>query len=669
VNDRLIQARGKLRSLKERASEPGAIASDGLPVEIQRSWSRCAQQGVSLIGSRDPDRLSARELKERAERFERLVGGAAPIMHNLSRQISNTRSMVILSDPEGLILHCVGDDDFVSRAERVALQPGVSWNEASKGTNAIGTAAVERAAVVVHAGEHYVERNQFLTCSASPIFDGFGEVAGVLDISGDCRSYQDHTLALVRLGAQMIEERLFDEAARGYHIVRFHPQRAFLFSIAEGRAAFSDAGLLIAANHAGRQLLGAPAGGEDFDRLFGFPWEQALSRCGAGLSSVLACNLPRGTPIALALTLGPSNARGRQPTAAAAVRVSAPSLGSAHRGGTPLRPTPAEIGRNDERMGQAVDRARRVMHSGIPLLIQGESGTGKEWLARSLHEHGRRAGAAFVAVNCAAIPDALIESELFGYEEGAFTGARRRGSPGRIREADGGTLFLDEIGDMPLNLQARLLRVLQDRAVTPLGSGRSYPVDINVVCATHRRLRDLVAAGTFREDLYYRLNGFTVGLPPLRERADLEPLVRSLLSEECPSMQPPEVCGEAMALFLRHPWPGNIRQLRNVIRTGLALMEEGQLLDVGCLADDFLEEAEGQAAPGDSLATPHAPPCSDPLADLAPRQAPATRKRLQEMEWLTIQDALQRLDGNVSAAARELGISRNRLYRKLREFA
>ncbi len=814
----MVSQRAALRALKERSGDSGARLHEAVPGEIQRSWTRCAKSGVSLAGSRDPGRLTSSELKQRAVRFERLVGGAAPIMHNLSRQIANTRSMVVLSDPEGLILHSVGDNDFLSRAARVALQPGVRWDEESKGTNAIGTAAVERKAVLVHAAEHYVERNQFLTCSASPIFDGCGQLAGILDISGDYRSYQDHTLALVRLGAQMIEERLFEEAARGNHLVRFHPQRAYLFSLAEGRAAFSDAGVLVALNQAGREWLGTPSVGEDFERLFGFPFEQALSRSRLGGGAVLACTLPRGTPIALALTLAPP-LRTLQSAAmaghGAALPTSATATASASRTvfGTiaaegdagadqtlsaidttgqasrlalqsaALQPAPQEIGRHDARMGEAVNRARKVMQAGIPLLIEGESGTGKEWLARALHEHGPRRSRPFVAVNCAAIPDALIESELFGYEEGAFTGARRRGSPGRIRDADGGTLFLDEIGDMPINLQARLLRVLQDRAVTPLGSSRSYPVDINVVCATHRRLRYLVSAGLFREDLYYRLNGFTVGLPALRDRADLEHLVNALLATEAPDRPEVRVSAEAMALFTRHPWPGNIRQLRNVLRTGLALMEDDGVLGVSCLAEDFLEEARqpkaalpplargiaaadlggtaasgmgGAAAPGmggaaatgmerpgtsrdghasiGRTATAPAGPAravtpewatesldadgsarwsgARALGDqssgsrlagssfagasfadahyadarlagsglagagfardsadrsAAPR-ATSGCQSLQESEWRAIQDALRRHDGNVSGAARELGISRNRLYRRLRQF-
>lgn len=622
-----------LNTLKERAHDPGAIAREHVPLEIQRSWGRCADNGLSLVDARRPERLTAPELRERAERFERLVGGAAPIMDNLCRQIANTHSMVILSDPAGLILHSVGDADFMNRAERVALQPGVRWDEESRGTNAIGTAAVEKTAVLVHAAQHYVERNQFLTCSASPIFDAFGELAGILDISGDYRSYQDHTLALVRLGAQMIEERLFEQSARGYHIVRFHPQRHYLYSPADARAAFSNEGRLMTLNAVGRELLGDTRENDQFETLFSFPFEQALKRMSGDALSVLACALPRGQAVAVSIQLA-SPQKMRSPVFPAR-RPASPGF-NAH-------PAPNELGQHDARVGQAIERARRVMGSDIPLLIEGESGTGKEWLARSLHEHGPRGAQAFVAVNCAAIPETLIESELFGYEEGAFTGARKRGSIGRIREADQGTLFLDEIGDMPLALQARLLRVLQDRTVTPLGSGQTHRVDINVVCATHRNLRELIKEGRFREDLYYRLNGFTVQLPALRDRKDLKELVMSIIDEER-SKDSVRLCPSVMQLFMNHPWPGNIRQLRNVLRTALVLAGD-ELLDEHCLAEDFVAEAR------------HARPTD-------PREAANSMDAAQRS---AIDEALKKHGGNVSAAARALGISRNRLYRKLRQ--
>jgi len=668
MGNRSRQSSGELMALKERTIESGAVGRNSIPAEIQRSWRRCADQGLSLAGGRAPERLSSYELKERAARFERLINGAAPIMHNLSHQISNTRSMVLLSDPEGLILHAVGDDDFISSAERVALKPGVRWDEETKGTNAIGTAAVERTAVLVHAAEHYVEQNQFLTCSASPIFDGFGDLAGVLDISGDYRSYQDHTLALVRLGAQMIEDRLFEEVAGGYHLVRFHPQRAYLFSVAEGRAAFDDSGRLIALNHRGRELLATQGCGESFEQFFGVPFEQALGRSSTFTQTTLSCTLPRGISVALSLQI--ARPQQRMIGATPALTELASSQAQRIKSSRQHHPSPSEIGRHDQKMAQVVERARRVMSSSIPLLIEGESGSGKEWVARSLHDHGPRSNKAFVAVNCAAIPDTLIESELFGYEEGAFTGARKRGSLGRIREADGGTLFLDEIGDMPMAMQARLLRVLQDRAVNPLGSGRSFPVDINVVCATHRHLRDLVAEGKFREDLFYRLNGFTVALPALRERQDLRELVAQLLEDESSSQGiTTSVTDEVMELLVSHPWPGNIRQLRNVIRTGIALMDDSKVLDRFCLADDFLAESN---PPPKSVKTTFVAPSSESQGlDYTGSSTPNPSPRgfsLDEAEWKTMEEVLSRCGGNVSAAAKTLGISRNRLYRKLRQF-
>jgi len=665
MGGRAKQTSSELMALKERVVDSGSISRNSIPAEIQRSWRRCADQGLSLAGGRAPERLSSYELKERAGRFERLVNGAAPIMHNLSHQISNTRSMVLLSDPQGLILHSVGDDDFISRAERVALKPGVRWDEETKGTNAIGTAAVERSAVLVHAAEHYVEQNQFLTCSASPIFDSFGDLAGVLDISGDYRSYQDHTLALVRLGAQMIEDRLFDEAAVGFHLVRFHPQRAYLFSVAEGRAAFDDGGRLVALNHTGRELLASPSCGESFEHLFGLPFEQALGRSNSFTQATFSCTLPRGISVALSLQIARSQQKIISTTPA--LPQFTPNQSSTKKPTHRLHPSPSEIGRHDQKMAQVVERARRVMASGIPLLIEGESGSGKEWVARSLHDHGPRSNKAFVAVNCAAIPDTLIESELFGYEEGAFTGARKRGSLGRIREADGGTLFLDEIGDMPMAMQARLLRVLQDRAVNPLGSGRSFPVDINVVCATHRRLRDLVAEGKFREDLFYRLNGFTVLLPALRERQDLRDLVAQLLEDECLSQgMNATVSDEVMQLLVSHPWPGNIRQLRNVIRTGIALMDDSKVLDLFCLADDFIAESKSSFSATQTFNTSFA---ENRVMQLSPSSNSSSSSfSLDEAEWKTMEEALRRFGGNVSAAAKTLGISRNRLYRKLKQF-
>jgi len=286
------------------------------------------------------------------------------------------------------------------------------------------------------------------------------------------------------------------------------------------------------------------------------------------------------------------------------------------------------------------------------LLLQGESGSGKEVFARALHASGPRRDGPFVAVNCAALPESLIEAELFGYQGGAFTGARREGASGRVREAAGGTLFLDEIGDMPLAMQARLLRVLQDRAVTPLGGGKPVPVDFSLVCATHRSLRAAIDGGRFREDLYYRLNGLTLTLPPLRERDDLSPLVSNMLAESLP--------GRAVALspalaraFAGHRWPGNLRQLANALRTACALLGDDEPeIDWPHLPDDLAADLAADQRRAREL--PREPELID------------TGAHLRTQQDATVRRVLDTCGGNLSEAARRLGISRNTLYRRLR---
>jgi sigma-54 dependent transcriptional regulator, acetoin dehydrogenase operon transcriptional activator AcoR len=320
-------------------------------------------------------------------------------------------------------------------------------------------------------------------------------------------------------------------------------------------------------------------------------------------------------------------------------------------------------------------KVRRVIDRDIPILILGETGTGKELLARAIHHESQRARQPFVAVNCASIPDTLIESELFGYDEGAFTGARRKGAVGKIVQANGGTLFLDEIGDMPIALQAHLLRVLQERQVVPLGSNKAVAVDVAIVCATHRNLRDMIAAQTFREDLYYRLNGLAVRLPPLRERSDLAALAARIVERE--ALQPMQLSAEVSALLGRYAWPGNVRQLFNVLRTACVMAAGERVLKREHLPDDFLDELGPQ--PGEApvlpataspiVVTPSAPSSSvaAPLMQSAVQDAlPSPPRSLDDIEIDAIRRAVDAAQGNISEAAKRLGISRNTIYRKLR---
>jgi transcriptional regulator with PAS, ATPase and Fis domain len=296
---------------------------------------------------------------------------------------------------------------------------------------------------------------------------------------------------------------------------------------------------------------------------------------------------------------------------------------------------------------------RKVLGKDIPILITGETGTGKELLAQAIHNDSPRRAGPFVAVNCASIPENLIESELFGYEDGAFTGARRKGAIGKLLQANGGTLFLDEIGDMPYPLQVRLLRVLQERVVDPLGSSKSIPVDIAIICATHRNLREMIVQNRFREDLYYRLNGLVVRLPPLRERTDLaiviERMLQSVPSDEIAGA-PLSLADDVKTLFEQCAWPGNFRQLGNLLRTAAAMVDDDGQIRREHLPDDFFDDLRSSSA----LA-----------ARAADYPLPLHDARMQDVQASAIAAAVARHNGNVSAAARALGISRNTVYRKM----
>jgi transcriptional regulator with PAS, ATPase and Fis domain len=321
-----------------------------------------------------------------------------------------------------------------------------------------------------------------------------------------------------------------------------------------------------------------------------------------------------------------------------------------------------------------IHKLRMVSGRDIPIMILGETGTGKDLLAQAIHSDSTRAAQPFVSVNCASIPDTLIESELFGYEEGAFTGARKKGSIGKILQAHGGTLFLDEIGDMPKHLQAQLLRVLQERKVLGAGKEVEVDVDVAVVSATHKNLKDMIARGEFREDLYYRLNGLVVRLPALPERSDFELVVQKILLALSEGSQPVGVSAQVMDLFKRCAWPGNFRQLHNLLRTAVVMVGHGGVIDMGHPPDDFLEELDhkaGLSRPTMALisvpATPNAvaseavSACS--VSELVLEVAVEGQK-LQDVALGAMAQMLRLHKGNVSAAARALGVSRNTIHRK-----
>jgi sigma-54 dependent transcriptional regulator, acetoin dehydrogenase operon transcriptional activator AcoR len=598
--------------------------------------------------------LSPRALRELIDGSQSLYTHARPVMDALHAQIADTDSLVLLTDPDGVILHSVGDADFIEKARRVALHPGVSWAEGVRGTNAIGTALAAGQALAVHGAEHFLNANHILTCSCAPIVDPFGRALGALDVSGDPRGFSPHTLALVRMSAQLIENHLFANQCADALRVRFHAHDEFVDSLFAGLAAFLPDGTLVAANRSAQFQLGAPLDAlqqRGCDALFGLPFAQLAQHAAQQPGEHVTLTLASGVRVRARCEFAAAR-RVAVPSPAPAARGAPPSAAVADTGTGPAPDviTLAALDTGDARVAAVLQRVGKIRGRDLPLLVLGQTGTGKEWLARALHDASPRRDGPFVAVNCAALPDSLIEAELFGYEEGAFTGARRRGSPGRIAQADGGTLFLDEIGDMPLAQQVRLMRVLQERAVVPLGGARALPVDVRIVCATHRDLRAMIAAGAFREDLFYRINGLAVTLPPLAERTDLDVLVPRVLAQLARSEALPQRISAAVrAAFGRCRWPGNLRQLANVLRTAGMLAEGEAEIGIEHLPDDFWLDCPADAA------TP----------DRAPLDA-ATPATLHDHQAALLERALVRHDGNVSAVARELGLARNTVYRHLR---
>jgi transcriptional regulator of acetoin/glycerol metabolism len=657
---------------------------------IQQSHERCTALGLTRIERPDYSPLMRSDLNVARERNQRLFAHAAPVMEMLYEQIVNTDSMLVLTDANGTILHSVGDNDFLEKAGKVALTPGVNWAEQSKGTNAIGTALFEERPTLVHADEHFMHANHFLTCSAAPIFDPRGNMLGVLDVSGDQRSYHQHTMGLVRMSARMIENHWLSDDYSNRLRLHFHSRAEFIGTLLEGIVVVGADGKILGANRSALDQLamtGISLRGHTLTTLFGTTVAAVHDHFRAPLPVPMTLSVPTGLRFQVSARIDWSSRRvfgglpeGFDDTSSSGVpRASAPATSAP---GEPAAKPPAGLQflqTGDAQVETVVQKVRRILNRDIPLLILGETGTGKELLARAVHQESNRARQPFVAVNCASIPESLIEAELFGYDEGAFTGARRKGAVGRIVQANGGTLFLDEIGDMPLALQARLLRVLQERCVTPLGSHKTIAVDIAVIGATHRNLREMIERQQFREDLYYRLNGLVLRLPSLRERSDLGVVARRILQSECPQGTPPQISAPVMDLLTRYHWPGNIRQLANVLRTAAVMAcGEAQITEAH-LSDDFLEDvrrlpARASSLPGmlpampamQAAVQPTPPQPLQPASPPATTTAAAANRTLEEVEIEMIRSALEAAGGNISEASKRLGISRNTIYRKLR---
>ncbi|MEI6029041.1 MAG: sigma-54-dependent Fis family transcriptional regulator [Betaproteobacteria bacterium] len=654
------------RALAARAgTKPGEALPGGL---ILDSWARCLEAGLDPWKTPQIEVVSGTELALRQERAEVVRRLARAELETLSQQIAGSNFLLAFADHEGMILDLYADNRFSMSGSGAGIVPGSLWDECRAGTNGLGTALTVGQSVAVTGTEHYFHDLGGISCTAAPIRDAQGDLVGVLDASSYFESRQRHTLALVQMAATHIENGLLLHQMAGHTVLAIHPRAEFLGTLSAGMLAFDAEGRLSALNARARSLLSGLAVGRGaaFEQLFEQPFERLLARLSQdtevrlrdAMGSTLvtrpvhrpssALRLPMGGGFAVmgkAPHPGPrlGNALGNASAAAGAWQTARAVFPPRATGkATAAAQRPAFLA-DDPVVEKACSTVRRAVRMGVPVLIQGETGTGKEVIARHAHEFSGRKGA-FVGVNCGALPAELIEAELFGYEAGAFTGARREGSPGLIASAHGGTLLLDEIAELPLGLQASLLRFLDDRCVRPVGGTRQRVVDVQLLAASHVDLPQAVTAKRFRHDLLYRLNVVEVRLPPLRQRTDLAEAVHFVLDQLDPAAR---LSPEALELLCEHDWPGNFRELRSVLTR--LLVEAGSDESVVHLDRHLVETVLPNRAHGTEVA----------------KAGAATS--LQRAATQTVLQAFDRCGHSVSRTSRTLGISRTTVYRHLRE--
>ena len=623
----MLPANRRVDNAWMRLEQQGTPPAELLSADIYDSWMRCISHGLDTLRPPLPEFVSPAVLRQEQQRCSLVRGLALAEMHTLHQQIAGSNFMIAFANADGLLLDIISDPSFSEASNAASIRPGAVWKESICGTNGLGTAAHLKRAIVVHGRDHFFSRYNNLTCIAAPIFAPDGELAGILDASSDCMSRQAHTQALVAMAATQIENGLFREHHRGNILIAFHNRGEYLHTLSAGLLAVDNEGSILAANRAAGILLhGLPASpGRRFADVFrtkfstyldeGRRKERQRLEDDVGSQFVSTIENTRGFP----MIQGVSRPRPPLPKEIAAQFVSA-----------------------DPAIAAVVRRVEIAAARKMPILIRGETGTGKEQLARHAHVASGRTGA-FVPVNCAALPDSLIEAELFGYAEGAFTGAKKGGAGGLFKEADGGTLFLDEIGDMPVTLQAVLLRFLDDWTVRPVG-GVKRQVDVLLVSATNANLDESIAKGRFRSDLLFRLNTLEVTLSPLRERSDFAKIARHLIEKIDPSADLTESAIDRLAEL---NWDGNIRELRNVL-SRLSLAEPGHLIDETSV-DNLL-----------------GPACSERRPERA-SGSDGLEHGLHEIQRAHVLTAYAETGNNISKTARRLGVSRNTIYRALRD--
>jgi len=620
---------------------------------IANSWHRCLRMKVdSSHALCDLRLLSAQQIEKRIKRRKKLIDVAMPFMTHLYNFVKGSDTLVCLADDQGMILDILRDPVIHYRTKHICHQVGSDWSEAIAGTNSIGTALVEKKPVQITASEHYCKVLHELTGSGAPIFSPEREILGVLSIIGLCQNQHPHTLGMVVAAVEAIENQLISQKASYELLIAYNKISTAINTMSDGLIAIEANQQITQLNSVGAKILQVDRDeclGKYVTEVFGdkFPLMEVINTGREFTDKEFFVETPTGGT-RFTSTAKPIKDEFDNITGLIAILR---EMDSVHKlvhkmVGAQASLSFDDIIGNDPQLHAVIKRARKVARSGSTVLLQGESGTGKEIFAQAIHNASGRRKGAFIVINCGAIPRELVESELFGYEDGAFTGARKGGRPGKFELASGGTVFLDEIGDMPLDIQASLLRVLQERQVTRIGGQKAIPINTRIIAATNKNLAEEVDKGNFRLDLYYRLNVITFHLPSLRERSkDIPYLAQYFVQKISPRLgqEPPTIAPEFYNCLAEYDWPGNVRELENVIEQALHMVES----DI--LVSEHLP---------DRIYTPKQ----------AEKKTPTNHDKLKSAEADVIKDTLESTNWNISRAAAVLGIGRNTLYRKIKQY-
>lgn len=626
---------------------------------INRSRARSMSYGISesLVYSRtivDGTGLSDRILRNRD-----LIMAAEPFMNQLYGFVRGSEFFAILTDAEGCILSIIGDDVILKTADELKMIPGAFMDEANIGTNAMGTALVEGVPVQVSGAQHSISAYHRWTCSAAVIRGENGEIIGALDLTGYIDNVHPHTLGMVVAAVNAIENTM--KLTAKTHVIRANAQfiESLLDSIQASIISCDIAGNIKTVNNQALQLFRVSE-----SQFKSHPASKYLDRFD---EIVEACNTGTDFQNEEVAVMGIANVGyvsvSAYPIAGdddelEAVILVIRDVKKMHKFANEIMGRRAiytfdQIIGGSNQIKEVIQFSEEVSDSKSTVLITGESGTGKEIFAHAIHNNSNRCNKNFIVLNCASIPRSLIESELFGYEEGSFTGAKRGGNPGKFEIADGGTIFLDEIGEMPLDMQTRLLRVIQEGVVSRVGSNSQFPVDVRIIAATNKDLYEEVNKGNFRLDLYYRLKVLPIHLPPLRERRSDIPLLVDHFNQKVSrsiNKRPMEIPEAYMDQLMRYEWPGNVRELENVIEL---MLNTRKMPRLG-------KTRELEVIPYDIAVTR--------LSDRKSASDYGGILKLDELEKLHIERILEASEFNITTAAKQLGIGRNTLYRKIEHY-